>query len=140
MAKTTGADAKRETRAGTTRTKRKPALPKGVQCAIRAMADKKASDVVVLDLRKSGGFTDFFVIGTGGNARHISAIADAVNETLRTEVVERPHLTEGSEKSEWILLDYFNFVVHIFSRDCRAFYALERLWGDADRYEFSSEA
>jgi len=137
MAKTIGAKAKTDTDAK--RKKRRPALPKGVTCAIRTMLDRKAVDVVVLDLRKAGGFTDFFVIGTGGNARHINAIADAVTETVRTEVVERPHLTEGSEKSQWILLDYFNFVVHVFSRDCRAFYALDRLWGSADRYEFSVE-
>ena len=139
MAKSIGANAKKDTGAETKRKKRAPALPKGVACAIRTMLDKKAIDVVVLDLRKSGGFTDFFVIGTGGTARHINAIADAVNDTLRTEVVERPHLTEGSEKSQWILIDYFNFVVHVFSHEYRAFYALERLWGSADRYEFSAE-
>jgi len=107
--------------------------------AVRAAQDKKASDVVVLDLRKAGGFTDYFLICTGQNARQISAIADAVESTLRTEYGERPALTEGVQKSEWILLDYFNFVVHIFSPDCRAFYGLERLWGNAERHEFADE-
>ena len=76
---------------------------------------------------------------TGTNPRQINAIADGVQETLRTEFGERPHLAEGIEKSQWILLDYFNFVVHVFSRECRAFYELERLWGNAERYEFSDE-
>jgi len=69
-----------------------------------------------------------------------TAIADSVDDTLRTAFGERPHLKEGLEKSQWILLDYFNFVVHIFSRECREFYALERLWGNAARHEFSDEA
>jgi ribosome-associated protein len=113
-------------------------LPRAVEGAVRAAQDKKAQDLVVLDLRKAGGFTDYFVICTGGNVRQISAIADAVRETLKKEFDERPALAEGVEKSEWILLDYFNFVVHIFSRDCRAFYGLERLWGNAKRHEFSA--
>jgi ribosome-associated protein len=117
----------------------KPAgrLPKVVGAAVRAALDKKAEDVVVLDLRNAGGFTDYFVICTGANARQINAIADSVRETLKRELDERPALAEGVEKSEWILLDYFNFVVHVFSRDCRAFYGLERLWGNAERHEFS---
>ena len=117
--------------------RRKPApkLPKTVVGAVHAIQDKKGLDIVVLDLRKAGGFTDFFVICTGANARQIVAIADSVADTLRTDFGERPHLTEGIEKSQWILLDYFNFVVHVFSRECRAFYDLERLWGNADRIE-----
>ena len=125
-----------------TETKRKPAtgkLPKAVVGAVRAAQDKKATDVVVLDLRKTGGFTDYFVLCTGGNPRQIQAIADAVEDTLRTGFGERPALVEGVEKSEWILLDYFNFVVHVFSRDCRSFYGLERLWGNAVRQEFADE-
>ena len=118
--------------------KKAPAkFPGSVAGAVRAALDKKAIDVVVLDLRKASGFTDFFVICTGTNPRQINAIADAVQETLRIEFSERPHLAEGIEKSQWILLDYFNFVVHVFSRECRAFYDLERLWGNAERYEFS---
>jgi ribosome-associated protein len=140
MAKTSGLKTKSvATTAATTRKKAPPKFPKSVAGAVRATLDKKATDVVVLDLRKASGFTDFFVISTGANPRQINAIADAVEETLRTEFGERPHLTEGIEKSQWILLDYFNFVVHVFSRECRAFYELERLWGNAERYEFSDE-
>lgn len=119
---------------------RRPKLPKAVAGAVRAVLDKKAEDVVVLDLHNAGGFTDYFVICTGGNPRQITAIADAVRDTLKRDFGERPALAEGIDRSEWILLDYFNFVVHVFSRDCRAFYGLERLWGNAERHEFSDEA
>jgi ribosome-associated protein len=125
---------------GAARTRRATTkLPKAVACAVRAARDKKAEDVIVLDLRNAGGFTDYFVICTGANARQITAIADSVRETLKNELDERPALTEGVDRSEWILLDYFNFVVHIFSRDCRSFYGLERLWGNAERHEFLDE-
>ena len=121
------------TRSGT------PKLPKAVTTAIQAARDKKALDVVVLDLGKTGGFTDFFIICTANNPRQIAAIADGVRETLKKELGERPALAEGVDRSEWVLLDYFNFVVHIFSRDCRSFYALERLWGNAERIEFPND-
>ena len=126
----------------TARTARRPAakFPKSVTTAVRAALDKKAENVVVLDMRKSGGFTDFFVICTGGNPRQITAIADGVRETLKRDLDERPTLMEGIDKSEWILLDYFNFVVHVFSRDCRVFYGLERLWGNAERHEIEDDA
>ena len=108
--------------------RRAPKLPTPVAGAVRAARDKKALDVVVLDLRKAGGFTDYFVICTGTNPRQINAIADGVEDALRKDFGERPALAEGVHKSEWILLDYFNFIVHIFSRECRGFYDLERLW------------
>jgi ribosome-associated protein len=110
-----------------------------VSGAIRAAQDKKAMEIVVLDLRKAGGFTDYFVICTGTNPRQIHAIADAVDATLRSDLGERPALAEGADRSEWILLDYFDFVVHVFSRECRAFYDLERLWGSAERFAIAGE-
>jgi ribosome-associated protein len=116
-----------------------PKLPKAVAGAIRAARDKKAENIVVLDLRNAGGFTDYFVICTGANPRQITAIADAVRDTLKQQLDERPAGAEGVKSSEWILLDYFNFVVHVFSRECRSFYGLERLWGNAVRYDFSDE-
>ena len=125
----------RSPRARTTTKRVAAKLPKPVATAVRAARDKKAQDVIVLDLRNAGGFTDYFVICTGNNARQITAIADSVRETLKNELGERPALTEGVDRSEWILLDYFNFVVHVFSRECRAFYGLERLWGNAERIE-----
>ena len=118
---------------------RRGKLPKAVSGAVQAALDKKAEDVIVLDLRKADGFTDYFVICTGASARQITAIADGVRETLKRDFEERPTLAEGIDRSEWILLDYFNFVVHIFSRECRKFYSLERLWGNAERLEFTDE-
>jgi ribosome-associated protein len=130
----------RSPRARTTSKRTSPKLPKPVATAVRAARDKQAQDIIVLDLRNAGGFTDYFVICTGNNARQITAIADSVRETLKSELDERPALTEGVDRSEWILLDYFNFVVHVFSRECRTFYGLERLWGNAERHEFADEA
>jgi ribosome-associated protein len=115
-------------------------LPKAVAAAVGAVREKKAEDVVVLDLRKTGAFTDYFVICTGGNPRQMTAIADSVQNTLRQTLGERPTLAEGIDRSEWILLDYFNLVIHIFSRERRAFYGLERLWGNAARHEFGNQS
>jgi ribosome-associated protein len=125
---------KRPARSTSGKSSSRSRFPKSVSTAIEAARDKKAFDIVVLDLRKAGGFTDFFVICTGANPRQIAAIADAVRVALKQEG-ERPALTEGTDASAWVLLDYFNFVVHVFSRECRAFYDLERLWGDARRHE-----
>jgi ribosome-associated protein len=108
-------------------------LPKGVSIAVAAAQDKKAEDLVVMDLRKAGGFTDYFLICTGANARQIMAIADAIRDALKRELDERPAVAEGLDRAEWVLLDYFDFVVHVFSRDYRSFYNLERLWGNAER-------
>ena len=138
--RTTASAARKTARASTPRRAARPQrLPKEVVGAVDAARDKKAEDVVVLDLREAGGFTDYFVICTGANARQITAIADSVQERLKRDFNERPALSEGVDRSEWILLDYFDFVVHIFSRECRAFYGLERLWGNAQRHEFGEE-
>jgi ribosome-associated protein len=105
-----------------------------VRAAIDAALAKKAADVVVLDLRKTGAFTDYFVIATGANPRQVQAIADAVRESLKGSQV-RPAHTEGYERAEWVLLDYFDFVIHVFSPAARNFYGLDRLWGNARRIE-----
>jgi ribosome-associated protein len=105
---------------------------------VRAALDKKALDVVVLDLRSTPAFTDFFVLCSGQNQRQVKAIADGVEEALRAAKV-RPAHVEGYERAEWILMDYFNFIVHVFAPQTREFYALERLWGDAERIEVNDE-
>jgi ribosome-associated protein len=120
------------TRTTASKTKAKARIPTQVNVAIRAAEDKKAVELVVLDLRKAAGFTDFFVICSGSNPRQIRAIADAVTESLAAEGVKPAHV-EGYERSEWILLDYFDFIVHIFAPETRIFYGLERLWGNAER-------
>ncbi len=115
--------------------KRQPAkLPAQVDLAIAAAEDKQAHKVVVLDLRKTAGFTDFFLIASGTNTRQVRAIADAVMDSLAAKGA-RPAYVEGYDRSEWILLDYFDFIVHVFAPETRVFYDLERLWGNADRIE-----
>ena len=109
-------------------------LPAQVEHAIAAAEDKQARDLVVLDLRAAAGFTDFFLICSGTNTRQTRAIADAVMETLAAEGAKPAHL-EGYDRSEWILIDYFDFIVHVFVPETRVFYGLERLWGNADRIE-----
>lgn len=111
-----------------------PRLPKQVDAAIDAADDKKAVDLVVLDLRKAAGFTDYFVICSGTNPRQVRAIADGVMAALAAEGT-RPAHVEGYDRSEWILLDYFDFIVHVFAPETRMFYGLERLWGNAERVE-----
>ena len=109
-------------------------LPQQIEIAVRAAEDKKAMDVSVLDLRKAAGFTDYFLICSGANPRQIRAIADSVTESLAAHGAKPAHI-EGYDRSEWILLDYFDFVVHIFAPETRMFYGLERLWGSAERVE-----
>lgn len=113
-------------------------LPEEVRTAIEAARDKKALDLAVLDLRPLQSFTDFFVICSGQNARQVQAIADAVEEALKKAQV-RPAHVEGFERAEWVLLDYFDFIVHVFSTERREFYALERLWGSAERVDLPAE-
>jgi ribosome-associated protein len=120
--------------AKTDKRKKSARLPSEVAQAIAAAEDKQARDVVVLNLRKAAGFTDFFLICSGTNTRQTRAIADAVMETLAAGGVKPAHL-EGYDRSEWILIDYFDFVVHIFAPQTRVFYGLERLWGNADRID-----
>jgi ribosome-associated protein len=104
---------------------------------IAAALEKKAIDVVVLDLRKASAFTDFFVICTGANARQVHAIAEAVEAALGARGT-RPALVEGLGRAEWVLIDYFDFIFHIFTPATRDFYGLERLWGDAERIDVSA--
>jgi ribosome-associated protein len=112
-------------------------LPGQIDQAITAADDKKAVDLVVLDLRKAAGFTDFFVIASGTNPRQVRAIADAVMESLAADGVKPAHV-EGYDRSEWILIDYFDFIVHVFAPETRVFYGLERLWGNAERIEVAA--
>jgi ribosome-associated protein len=112
-------------------------LPSQIDRAVGAAEEKKAADLVVLDLRKAAGFTDFFVIASGTSTRQVRAIADAVMEALAGNGVKPAHV-EGYDRSEWILLDYFDFIVHVFAPETRAFYGLERLWGSADRIEVAT--
>ena len=110
-------------------------LKRQVHEAILACQDKKAEQVTILELEKgSGAFTDYFVVCSGTNPRQIQAIADAVDDRLEA-LGMRPTHTEGYRQAEWVLLDYVDFVVHIFSEKSRQYYDLERLWKSAKRLE-----
>jgi ribosome-associated protein len=107
-------------------------LPAQIDRAIVAAEEKQAQNLVVLDLRKTAGFTDFFLIASGTNPRQVRAIADAVVDSLAAKGA-KPAYIEGYDQSDWILLDYFDFIVHVFNPEKRVFYDLERLWGNAER-------
>lgn len=109
-------------------------IPAQVVAAVRAAEDKKALDLVTLDLRKAAGFTDYFIICSGANPRQIRAIADGIMEALAADGAKPAHI-EGYERSEWVLIDYFDFIVHVFSQETRLFYGLERLWGNAEKVD-----
>jgi ribosome-associated protein len=104
--------------------------PARVREAVAAAEDRKAVDLRVLHLEKVSDFTDFFLICSGTSERQVQAIADAVQERMREGQV-RPLHVEGFNRGQWVLLDYGDFVVHIFQEEPRRFYSLERLWGDA---------
>src|SRR5277367_682330 len=105
--------------------------------AIRACLEKKAEEITVLELEKgSGAFTDYFVVCSGSNPRQVQAIADEVELRLKSGGLMPTHI-EGYRQAEWVLLDYVDFVVHIFSEKARKFYDLERLWKSAKRLESS---
>ena len=115
--------------------KKKDDLKLQVSEAILACQDKQADNVTVLELEKdSGAFTDYFVMCSGSNSRQIQAIAGAVDERLEALGMRVTH-AEGYKQAEWVLLDYVDFVVHVFSEKARQFYDLERLWKSAKRLE-----
>jgi ribosome-associated protein len=110
-------------------------LKKQVSEAIRACHDKKAEDITILELDKnSGAFTDYFVICSGTNPRQIQAISDEVELRLKRAGVY-PNSLEGYKQAEWVLLDYVDFVVHIFAESARRYYDLERLWRSAKKLQ-----
>ena len=94
-------------------------------------SDKQASEIVLLDIRGVSLIADYFVIGTVGSERQASAILKDLSERLQAEFGRKPLHTEGKPDSGWVLLDYGDVLVHVFLEDTRAYYALERLWGDA---------
>lgn len=114
-----------------------PRLPADLKLAIKSAQDKQAIDLTVLDLRNASAFTDFFVVCTGANVKQVQAIADGVMTTLKADG-QPPALIEGYNRGEWVLLDYFTFIVHIFLPAQRRFYDLERLWGGAEAIEVSA--
>jgi len=114
---------------------KKSELKKQVAAAIQACLEKKAEEISILEMEKgSGAFTDYFVLCSGTNPRQVQAIADEVELRLKAAGI-RPNNVEGYKQAEWVLVDYVDFVVHVFSEKARKFYDLERLWKTAKRLE-----
>ena len=107
---------------------------------VKGMQEKKASDIVVMDLRKiKNAVADFFIICSGNSDKQLDAISDSIDAEVYKKLQENPWHTEGKNNKEWMLLDYIDVVAHVFRKDRREFYALERLWGDADITEIESD-
>ena len=111
-------------------------MNEALRIAVNAADDKKASDLVILDISKITSFANYFLLCTGDSSRQMQAIADEVEKQLKASGI-RPSHVEGYQNSEWILLDCMDLVVHIFSKNARAFYDLERLWRDAPKMDAS---
>ena len=101
--------------------------------AAEAAASRKALQMTAIDIRKIASFAEFFLVCSGTSTRQVQAIADEVMDRLKTERGSRPLHTEGYETGTWVLLDYGDLIVHVFTEEAREFYQLERLWRDADR-------
>jgi ribosome-associated protein len=116
---------------------KKNELKKQVDAAIQACLEKKAEELTILEMEKgSGAFTDYFVLCSGTNPRQIQAIADEVELRLKATGLRPTHI-EGYNQAEWVLIDYVDFVVHVFSQKARKFYDLERLWKSARKLELA---
>lgn len=109
-----------------------------VMLAAHAAIEKKATDLVLLDLREIASFTEYFLICSGTSARQVQAVSNAIEEALLKQG-KRPLHIEGYSSAEWILLDYGDFIVHVFGHASRKFYDLERLWRDARRVAVNEE-
>ena len=108
--------------------------------AAQALDEKKADEVRILDLRKvHGAPAEYFVIASGNVPSHVSALSDAVFETVKKATGLNPHKVEGYQNAEWILMDYFDVVVHIFQKDKRSFYRLDELWSDGEEISISTK-
>lgn len=114
-------------------------LDESVKLALRCAEDKKAINTVALDLRPIASFTEFFIITGGANQRQVQAISDEIEVQLKQQLGIKPVRIEGYSTAEWVLVDYGDFVVHIFENKARAFYDLERLWRDARKVQLPNE-
>jgi ribosome-associated protein len=110
-------------------------LPAEVRLAVKAAQARKGEEICVLDLRDVASFTDFFVILHGNSSRQNIALYAGVEEDLKRTGVQ-PLSVEGEENAEWILMDYGFFLVHVFTRNARDYYSLDKLWGDAPRVQY----
>jgi len=114
-------------------------LPQGVQLAVEAAQNKKASGITVLDLSGVGAFTDYFVICTAFSTPQVQAVCSEVEDQLEKHLRRSPKHREGRGRAEWSLLDFGGFIVHVFSEEARRYYDLERLWREAPKLEIPDE-
>lgn len=114
-------------------------IPGEIKKTVQILLDKKAEKITVLKLKGISEMTDYLVICSGNSARQNKALADAVKENLKKELQLQPLGSEGERLSEWILVDYVDFIINIFSTDWRKKFSLEKLWMDAKRYDFSPD-
>ena len=112
-----------------------PEITEAVERAAELALERKAADVVALDLASVSGATDYFLLASGRSDVQVKAIADNIVEQLKKEEIRAEHI-EGLQGGRWVLIDYIDFVVHVFHEEARHFYQLEVLWGDAPRLEF----
>jgi len=108
------------------------------ELAAKSAYDRKALDIIILDLKGISSITDYFVICTGNSDTHVQGIAEKIKESLDEKDVKLWN-SEGERKATWILLDYIDVIVHIFTKEAREFYSLERLWGDAPKTTYDGE-
>lgn len=112
--------------------KKKKDSEKLTDLIVKGMQEKKAEDIVVLDLREvKNAVADFFVLCSGNSDKQLNAISDSIDEFVYNDLNENPWHSEGKNNKEWMLLDYITVVAHVFKKDKREFYALDKLWGDA---------
>ncbi len=119
-----------------------PASPNSSELAQRAAAillERKANDVVLLSLKGVSDMTDYFLIASGTSDTHVRSLGSSVMEDLKKDTGEMAHHVEGLSQGRWVLLDYVDFVVHVFHPTLRSFYQIERLWADAERVPITAE-
>ena len=110
-----------------------------IKLALECASEKKALGLVALDLREVASFTEFFIIASGANQRQVQAICDEIQEQLKKQLKSKAVRVEGYSTAEWVLLDYGDFIVHVFEKNAREFYDLERLWRDARKVELPED-
>jgi ribosome-associated protein len=113
-------------------------LPQQIRAAVSAAQGKKAEDILILSLSAVTSFTDYFVIMHGHSSRQLNALSDGIERNLRKELI-KPLSIEGQKNAEWILMDYGSFIIHIFTKEKRDYYSLERLWADVPRLDVPAD-
>lgn len=113
----------------------KRSLPPEVKASVKASLEKMGEELVVLDLRGIASFTDFFIIMHGNSSRQNTAIYESIEKEMKRQKI-KPLSIEGRERADWILMDFGSFIVHVFSKEVREYYSLEKLWGDAPKLSY----